>query len=352
MPRPPQAVPRSLRLALFATGLLWSMAARVASVRAARGLAQAFHLPDWQPALRESAFLFLLLSGFPVLSWLATRVGGVRAVNALPQRTTAGREWREGAALGWALLLLAMLPLVLFGHLHPEFSFTAHDLLVAVPSLVALLAWSLAVEVAFRGFLFRQLVEAIRPAAATVLMSGIFALASSFGSFGPHAGARSVQVTFCAGLFFSLAYLRTHGLWLGFGVRFGWSVTMAMLFGLPLSGSPEYGSVVFTHTAGPGWLTGGVYGPDGSLWTAAVLLVGMAALYALTRDYAWDYTHPPIVPRGYAMDVPPPAAHTAMETAAATRPVLVQIAPSTPMAASTMPEAEAALRSRETQAEP
>ena len=333
------AVPRSLQFALFLTGLLWLIAARIAAVRAARGLTQALHAFDWQPFFRETAFLFLLLSGFTMLSWIATRAGSVRAVNALPQRPTAMQEWRQGAALGWGLLVVAVLPLALLGGLPPECSFPGKDLLVLVGSL--------AVEVAFRGFLFRQLLGAIHTGAATLVLSGIFALASSFGSFGLHAGARSVQVTFCAGVFYSLAYLRTHGLWLGWGLRFGWSVTMAVLFGLPLSGSADFSNVVFTNTTGPGWLTGGAYGPDGALWTAVVLLLGMGLLYLLTRDYAWNYTHPPIVPAGYAMDVPPPAVHTAMETAAAAKPVLVQIAPSTSGASSTMPAVEAELRARE-----
>ena len=296
--------------------------------------------------MRETAFLFLLLGGFSTLSWIATRFGAVRAVNALPQRPTARREWAQGVALGWTLLLASVLPMVLLGKLHPEFSFTAHDLLVLAESLATLLVGSLAVEVAFRGFLFRQLIDAVRPVAATVFMSGIFALASSFGSFGPHAGARSVQVTFCAGLLFSLAYLRTHALWMGWGLRFGWSVATAVLFGLPISGLPDYSSVVFASTNGPAWLTGGAYGPDGALWTALVLLLAMGVLYALTRDYAWEYTHPPIVAAGYAMEVPPPAAHTVMEAAAAP-PTLVQIASITPMSVSTMPETEAVLRGRD-----
>ena len=345
------AVPRSLQFGLFLTGVLWGIAARIAAVRAGRGLAEALHVIEWQPVLREGAFLFLLLSGFSTLSWIATRASGVRAINALPKRATAGREWRQGAALGWGLFLLAVLPAVLAGKLRPEFSFTGHDIYVLVPSLLALLLGALAVEAVFRGFLFRQLIGAIGPAAATVVLAGMFALASSFGTFGLHAGARSVQVTFCAGLLFALAYLRTHALWLGWGMRFCWGVMTAVVFGLPLSGSTEYSSVVFTYSHGPAWLTGGAYGPDGSLWTALVLLLGLPALYALTRDYAWNYTHAPIVAGGYPMDVAPPAAHTAMEAAAAA-PALVQIAPVTSTVASTLPAAAAELRERETTSVP
>jgi uncharacterized protein len=127
---------------------------------------------------------------------------------------------------------------------------------------------------------------------------------------------------------FSVAYLRTHGLWLGWGLRFGWLAAMGVLFGLPLSGSADFASVVATDSTGGLWLTGGAYGPEGAVFTGLVLLAGAIALYPLTRDYAWAYTHEPIVPGGYPMQVQPPAAHTAMEAAAA--PQLVQILGSTP----------------------
>jgi hypothetical protein len=55
----------------------------------------------------------------------------------------------------------------------------------------------------------------------------------------------------------------------------------------------------------------------------------------VTSDWAWSYTHPPIIPAGYDVTVAPPAAHVAMEQAAANAgPVnpgsLVQILPATP----------------------
>jgi uncharacterized protein len=60
-------LPHSLQFALFLTGLLWSVAARIAAVRAARGLTQALHAFDWQPLFREAFFLFLLAAGFCTL---------------------------------------------------------------------------------------------------------------------------------------------------------------------------------------------------------------------------------------------------------------------------------------------
>jgi hypothetical protein len=54
----------------------------------------------------------------------------------------------------------------------------------------------------------------------------------------------------------------------------------------------------------------------------------------VTGDYAWSYTHPPIIPAGYDVTIAPPAAHVAMEQAVAAQPInpasLVQILPTTP----------------------
>jgi hypothetical protein len=65
--------------------------------------------------------------------------------------------------------------------------------------------------------------------------------------------------------------------------------------------------------------------------TGVALLIGLGVLVRLTREYAWQYTHPVIVPGGYPMDVPPPPAHQAMEREGSVPPPpLVQILPSTP----------------------
>jgi uncharacterized protein len=60
------------------------------------------------------------------------------------------------------------------------------------------------------------------------------------------------------------------------------------------------------------------------------ILIGIVFVVLLTSDYAWNYTHPPLVAAGLPMDVAPPAAHTAMEEQAAKPPSLVQIMPTTP----------------------
>jgi hypothetical protein len=329
-PRPtstasPAHIPRSLHLALFVTGVLWLLAAHAIALRAADGIATRFNIAAAENLIGDLFLLFLLLVGFTTLNWIGARQGSVRQANALPRRPTVVQEWSRGAFIGWAAMLVAVLPMMLLGSLHPQFSWSASAFGAILLSLVSLAVAALANEVAFRGFLFRRLIDAVGPTAATLLLSGLYAL---LGSLRPNATGLSFLITIIAGILFSLAYLRTRALWLGWGLHFAWAAATAVLFGLPVGGMVSYGSIVQTAVSGPTWFTGGAYGPEAAFFTGIVLLVAMAVVYRVTRDYAWNYTQPLIIPAGYPMDIPPPAAHTAMEQeTAAKAPTLIQIAP-------------------------
>ncbi len=306
--------------------MLWLLAAHAIAFRAAQGIAVRF---GWsaggQDFLSNVVLLFLLVVGFTCLNWIGTRQGSVRQANALPVRATTGQEWTRGVVIGWAAAVIAVIPMVIAGALHPEFTWTASAWGGTLLSIVTLAVAALASEIAFRGFLFRSLIDAVGPTAATLLLSGIYAL---IGGMSPNASGLSFIIMIIAGVLFCVAYLRTHGLWLGWGLHFAWAAATAVIFGLPVAGIASYSSIVQADTGGPVWLTGGVYGPDGALFTGILFAVVMVVVYRATGTYAWNYTHPVLVPAGYPMDVPPPAAHTAMEQAAALGPpALVQIAP-------------------------
>jgi hypothetical protein len=75
------------------------------------------------------------------------------------------------------------------------------------------------------------------------------------------------------------------------------------------------------------------------LFTLFFLIVAIIVLILLTREYSWNYTHPPVIPGGYPLDVESPAAHAAMEAEALARPpVLVQILSTTPETMSVHPQ--------------
>jgi hypothetical protein len=58
---------------------------------------------------------------------------------------------------------------------------------------------------------------------------------------------------------------------------------MENIYGLKVSGTEGLGSVLNLSTEGPNYLTGGDFGPEGSILTTFVLLGGMIVLLILNR---------------------------------------------------------------------
>ena len=96
----------------------------------------------------------------------------------------------------------------------------------------------------------------------------------------PGSTPTAVWISGVAAILLSAAYLRTHALWLGWGLHFAWTASIGILFGQPLAGSRQVSNVIHTYVDGPSWLTGAEFGPEGSLVALIVLWVG---LYCLVR---------------------------------------------------------------------
>ena len=329
MPDPAlRPIPRSLQFALFVTTMVWTAAAWQIAGRAAQGIATRVGLGLAPQTLLESIFvLFLVIVGFSALDWIAARGWQHVPVLPLPARKTRAAEWGTGAALGWAAALVTMLPVLLSGHLHANLMRPVAWLPVLL-ALVTIAILSLAEEAIFRGYPFQRLATAIGPTGAAILMSVLFA-AVLVGSNPPRHLMFALLDAFAFGLLLAMAYLRTHALWLGWGLHFAYRAVTGVVLGLPLLGRSSGASLAESYATGPRWLAGGAFGLDAALLTAIVLLLAVAVLYRLTDDFAWQYTRREIVSAGYEVAIAPPAAHVAMEKAAAP-PALVQILPTTP----------------------
>jgi membrane protease YdiL (CAAX protease family) len=224
----------------------------------------------------------------------------------------------------------AVLPLLLSGHLHGHLMWQRSSAVAILLALGTLLCVTLAEEIFFRGYAYRRLSDAVGESWAAMAMSVVFA-GSMMIAHRPLNSTMALIDGTLLGLLLTMAYLRTHALWVGWGLHFAYRAVAAVLLGLPIAGHGEFGSIIDVYASGPRWLSGGAFGLDAALFTAVVMCVGMAVLYRVTKDYAWEYTHAPIIAGGYEVVVAPPAAHVAMEReAAAAAPLLVQIMPTTP----------------------
>lgn len=310
-------------LGFFTIAIVYFLFAQALSASAARGLTSGAA----RDLLSRTLLLFLLLIGYAGMGYaFQTQTEPLKAMG-LVRRQGWGREFGLGLALGWGMVLACVLPIAITGGLVVTLWTTPRQFGLLPLNLAVLAIASLAEEVAFRGYPFQRLIEAIGPTTATLLMAVMFGLVHLSN---PGATSASALVTVLSGVLLATAYLRTRALWLPWGFHAGWNAVMAILFGLPVSGL-NFSAVIESNPVGPVWLTGGGYGPEGSLTAVVVLAVGLAVLVRMTRGYAWKYAQPVIVPGGIPVDIDTAAARAHEAAAAhATEPPaskLIQIAP-------------------------
>jgi uncharacterized protein len=270
--------------------------AQIISAHAANGLSSGV----WLPFIERGILLFLLVVGYAVMARVFNgRREPIRSMG-LVFRTGWQKEFGLGAALGWAMLLASILPLVLSGGLIITFWAIPRQFGILIVDLLVLAVAALAEEVAFRGYPFQQLIEAIGPTLATIVFSILFAVMHVFN---PGANRASFLVTVFCGWLLSVAYLRTRALWVSWGWHFAWNASMCVLFGLPVSGLTQFSPVIQSNTVGPVWMTGGDYGPEASAVTAIVILIGIFVVYRTTRGLAYLHTQPVIVAAGIPVNL-------------------------------------------------
>lgn len=192
------------------------------------------------------------------------------------------RDFFLGSIIGSLSLALA----ALLGTIARGFHFT-FDSSISVPAIGKTLVMSAllfvfaasAEEVLFRGYPLQTLTRAHLAWLGVFLTSVPFAAAHLYN---PHVvrGVTFVN-TALAGVWLAIAYLRTRSLWLPLGLHWSWNWAMGSVLGLPVSGIDKLAPAPLLRAtdAGPAWLTGGAYGPEGGAVCTVALLVSIAFVW-------------------------------------------------------------------------
>jgi membrane protease YdiL (CAAX protease family) len=308
------------------------------SLHAANGLSTGV----WVPLVERGILLFLLLFGYAAMARVFSRQREPIRGMGLVFRSGWQREFGLGVALGWGMLVASILPLVLSGGLIIAFWAIPRQFGILIIDLLVLAVAALAEEVAFRGYPFQQLIDAMGPTLATIVFSLVF---GALHMFNPGATRASFMVTVFSSWLLSVAYLRTKALWVCWGWHFAWNASMCLLFGLPVSGITQFSPIIQSDTVGPAWMTGGDYGPEGSVVTAMVILIGIFVVYRTTRGLAYLHAQPVIVAAGIPIDLEAMSSSLAPHHPVAPQPppagsTLVQIEPVSSSSPSRVPPQE------------
>jgi membrane protease YdiL (CAAX protease family) len=131
-------------------------------------------------------------------------------------------------------------------------------------------------ELAFRAILLRLFARMFGPLPALILSSAAFGLAHA--SHAPLAAV--LEICLNSGMVLGLLYLVSGRLWLAVGAHLSIDFTEWSLMGVGDHDGLLQATPVPGHSA---WLTGGNFGPDGSLLSSLVGVVLIVAILALKR---------------------------------------------------------------------
>jgi membrane protease YdiL (CAAX protease family) len=133
-------------------------------------------------------------------------------------------------------------------------------------------------ELLLRGILFRITEEAAGTWLALAVSVVVFGLLHAGGA--ASSAAATVVVALAGGLLPGAAYVLRRRLWLPIGIHVGWDFVQDSILGVALAGHQVPG-LVRAQITGPGVVTGGGTGPEGSV--VALVLCLAASTYLLVR---------------------------------------------------------------------
>ena len=196
----PPATSRFRAYLRFIVAVFWFFLARAMARHEALGLAQLHSIQEqWQPLVEQAIFLFLLLAGYAGMGFTLDGQLHPLSEQGLPRRTGWPGEAGLGLAVGWALAVACVLPLVVGGGIAIVLVLgpSAWGWLLADAAFFALVA--LAEEVAFRGYGFQRFEQAVGSLGAALGFAAFYAIVQALL---PGSSRASVAVSVVLALFF------------------------------------------------------------------------------------------------------------------------------------------------------
>lgn len=185
------------------------------------------------------------------------------------------QEAVTGFCLGVALLGAGTLVLFATGHLEwNDAQFKAGDFFTGLV-LMVLIAFT--EEMVFRGYILNNLMESMNKWAALGVSAALFTI-----SHGANPGISSVAVVnlLLAGLLLGINFIYTRNIWFAIFFHFSWNFVQGPVLGYEVSGVPLQG-LLQPALQGPWWLTGGVFGMEGSFIVSCLFMGSLLLLYTL-----------------------------------------------------------------------
>ena len=223
-------------------------------------------------AVRGNAWLTLALGvataaiAILVYSWVVRRTerrepSEVAGAGAVARTGAAGRIIR-GMLIGAAMFAAVILNIAFLGGYHVN-GFGSVSGALGLFGFMA--AAAVTEELLFRGVLFRLVEERFGTWTSLLLTGLVFGLVHLFNPDASLWGAIAIAVE--AGFMLGACYAATRNLWVPIGLHFGWNFALGGVFSVAVSGTGESNGLLEATTSGSDLVTGGAFGPEGSVYT-------------------------------------------------------------------------------------
>lgn len=238
--------------------------------------------------LRGMAELAVTFAPILLFFWLWLRFFERRPFSTIGfERTGAAWHYGRGLLVGLGMFSAVVGLMAAFGGLQWQQGPAGYQGIGAIGGVLAvLLGWGVqgaAEEVMSRGFLLQAIGSQSKPWIGVVVSALVFGLLHSLN---PGIGLLPVLNLFLFGVFAAFYALYEGGLWGMCAIHSIWNWTQGNLFGLSVSGTEAPGGTLLNlQSNGATLLTGGKFGPEGSLPVTIVLLacIGMVLFAARRR---------------------------------------------------------------------
>ncbi len=240
-------------------------------------------LPPGSVANLISNAVFSLLPAL-FIGWLCGRYLEDLPYRAIGAGLTKGwlKHWFLGVIVGAITLAFAVSIGFGFGGLRFDIGGANRDSIIysLAVSFVMFGAAAAFEEALFRGYILQTFARS-GLAWLAILLTSIFFGVVHLGN--PHAGVISTLNTALAGIWFSVAYLKTRDLWFVWGLHLMWNWMQGSFFGIEVSGLTEITAspLLKEIDRGPAWLTGETYGIEGGIVCTVAIIISTIAIYKL-----------------------------------------------------------------------
>lgn len=189
-----------------------------------------------------------------------------------------GKNLSLGIILGAILQSLTILVIYLKG----SYAIIAiNPIIYLIPPLTMAFTSAIIEEVLLRGIVFRITEQGLGSYIALIISAIIFGalhLANPNSSI-----VVAIGLAIQAGLLLGAAYIYSRSLWLPIGLHFSWNFMQSAIFGANVSGNKIEKTLITANIEGVEWLTGGQFGPEGSIQATLFCLIATVILLALSH---------------------------------------------------------------------